>query len=126
MARAPAPSRGKAAQDALLDLGGALLLTREGADDDQGASERRHDPLEHPQLPLRRGHILRGGGARLRAGLDRHVALRGDLTPSSRLYPVAARAATLSEVLTRDIVATPCCTFNRSTLPPSWTPLPTR
>jgi hypothetical protein len=48
----------------LADLGGALLLTHAGVDDQHRAGQDRDHPLQRRELPLRTGHILGG-----RAGL---------------------------------------------------------
>lgn len=45
-------SADEAAEDALVDLGRALLLTGEGTDDDKSTGDGGYRPLQHGQLPL--------------------------------------------------------------------------
>src|SRR3954469_7813765 len=62
--------RQQPAEHALLDLGLALLLAREGADDDERAGQRGDEPLQQLQLALRGRHVLRGLERRVVTGVD--------------------------------------------------------
>src|SRR5215217_1325387 len=61
----------QAAQQPAGDLGGSLLLTHAGVEDQHRPGQGRDHPLEHLELALGLGHILRGVAAGVGAALDR-------------------------------------------------------
>src|SRR3990170_1645436 len=66
-------SAGHTALQPLAYLAGTLLLTGEGAHDDEGAGQRGHGPLQHRQLTLGGGDVGGRRGRGFGAGLGRHA-----------------------------------------------------
>src|SRR5215211_1830827 len=64
----------QAAEQPAGDLGGALLLTHAGVEDQHRPGQGRDDPLQHLELALGLGHVLGGVAAGLGAAGDRDLA----------------------------------------------------
>ncbi len=64
-----------AVNDALLDFAVPLLLTGEGADDLKGSGKNGNSPLQHAQLLLCFGNVIRSCGCRCGSGSRGHVAM---------------------------------------------------